>query len=182
MSTQEKGKTVQEKQILEHTNIEESSISTSIATASENLQSLDDRKPSAANISPEGKGSEEVIHDSSLATETNPNVSPVNEIPSQRQVIAVSASKNPGAFFNLARRFLVTDEYVDLSALEGAIITAVDAAHLLARSKLATIVRLVFTTVEWMNHISIHDENVFVSYHILFHTFISHYLMIIYTL
>lgn len=60
-----------------------------------------------------------------------------------RQVIAVSASKGPAAFFNLARKFLVTDEYCDLSALEGAIVAAVDAAHLLERSKLATIVRYV---------------------------------------
>ena len=60
-----------------------------------------------------------------------------------RQVIAVSASKNPAAFFNLARRFLVTDEFCDLSALEGAIVSAVDAAHLLERSKLAHIVRYV---------------------------------------
>jgi len=58
-----------------------------------------------------------------------------------RQVIAVSASKGPAAFFNLARKFLVTDEMCDLSALEGAIVAAVDAAHLLERSKLATIVR-----------------------------------------
>jgi len=58
-----------------------------------------------------------------------------------RQVIAVSASKGPTAFFNLARKFLVTDEMCDLSALEGAIVSAVDAAHLLERSKLATIVR-----------------------------------------
>jgi hypothetical protein len=58
-----------------------------------------------------------------------------------RQVIAVSASKGPAAFFNLARKFLVTDEMCDLSALEGAIVSAVDAAHLLERSKLATIVR-----------------------------------------
>lgn len=64
-------------------------------------------------------------------------------IPEERQVIAVSASKNPAAFFNLARRFLVTDEYCDLSALEGAIVSAVDAAHLLERSKLAKIVRWV---------------------------------------
>ncbi|EEC50755.1 predicted protein [Phaeodactylum tricornutum CCAP 1055/1] len=56
------------------------------------------------------------------------------------QVIAVSASKGPAAFFNLARKFLVTDEMCDLSALEGAIVTAVDAAHLLERSKLAAIV------------------------------------------
>ena len=60
-----------------------------------------------------------------------------------RQVIAVSASKGPAAFFNLARKFLVTDEMCDLSALEGAIVSAVDAAHLLERSKLANIVRCV---------------------------------------
>ena len=62
---------------------------------------------------------------------------------STRQVIAVSASKGPAAFFNLSRKFLVTDEEIDLSALEGAIVSAVDAAHLLERSKLATIVRYV---------------------------------------
>jgi hypothetical protein len=60
---------------------------------------------------------------------------------SPRQVIAVSASKSPAAFFNLARKFLVTNEMCDLSALEGAIVSAVDAAHLLERSQLATIVR-----------------------------------------
>ncbi len=58
-----------------------------------------------------------------------------------RQVIAVSVSKGPSAFFNLARKFLVTDEVCDLSALEGAIVSAVDAAHLLERSKIATITR-----------------------------------------
>lgn len=61
---------------------------------------------------------------------------------SRHQVIAVSASKGPAAFFNLARKFLVTDEFCDLSALEGAIVSAVDAAHLLERSKLADIVRI----------------------------------------
>lgn len=67
-----------------------------------------------------------------------------------RQVIAVSASKGPAAFFNLTRKFLVTDEFCDLSALEGAIVAAVDAAHLLERSKLATIVRVhtSYVTVE----------------------------------
>ncbi|KAG7355919.1 hypothetical protein IV203_000605 [Nitzschia inconspicua] len=59
-----------------------------------------------------------------------------------RQVIAVSASKSPAAFFNLARKFLVTNDMCDLSALEGAIVSAVDAAHLLERSQLATIVRI----------------------------------------
>ncbi|GFH47540.1 hypothetical protein CTEN210_04015 [Chaetoceros tenuissimus] len=66
----------------------------------------------------------------------------IDAMAEERQVIAVSASKNPAAFFNLARRFLMTDEYCDLSALEGAIVSAVDAAHLLERSKLATIVRV----------------------------------------
>lgn len=69
------------------------------------------------------------------------NIENIDDQP--RQVIAVSASKGPAAFFNLARKFLVTDEYCDLSALEGAIVAAVDAAHLLERSKLATIVRYV---------------------------------------
>lgn len=62
----------------------------------------------------------------------------------RHQVIAVSASKGPAAFFNLARKFLVTDEFCDLSALEGAIVSAVDAAHLLERSKLADIIRYDF--------------------------------------
>lgn len=67
-----------------------------------------------------------------------------------RQVIAVSVSKGPSAFFNLARKFLVTDEECDLSALEGAIVSAVDAAHLLERSKIATIVNIntSYVTVE----------------------------------
>jgi hypothetical protein len=75
----------------------------------------------------------EGTYPSTEETPTNP--------PPSRQVIAVSASKGPAAFFNLARKFLVTDETCDLSALEGAIVSAVDAAHLLERSKLATIVR-----------------------------------------
>ncbi len=58
-----------------------------------------------------------------------------------RQIIAVSANKNPTAFFQLARKFLMTNEMCDFSALEGAIVSAVDAAHLLERSKLASIVR-----------------------------------------
>ena len=58
-------------------------------------------------------------------------------------VIAVSASKSHAAFFNLARKFLATNEICDLSALEGAIVSAVEAANLLERSKLATIARYV---------------------------------------
>ena len=62
-------------------------------------------------------------------------------IPSGHQVIAVSASKGPTAYFNLARKFLINDEYCDLSALEAAILVALDTANLLQRSQLATIVR-----------------------------------------
>lgn len=76
----------------------------------------------------------------SALKETNINLTQAESPP--RQVIAVSASKGPAAFFNLARKFLVTDETCDLSALEGAIVSAVDAAHLLERSKLATIIRI----------------------------------------
>ena len=72
-----------------------------------------------------------------------PDASETETKAAPRQVIAVSASKGPAAFFNLARKFLVTDEMCDLSALEGAIVSAVDAAHLLERSQLATIVRYV---------------------------------------
>lgn len=64
---------------------------------------------------------------------------------SSRQTIAVSVSKGPSAFFNLARKFLVTDETCDLSALEGAIVSAIDAANLLERSKIATITRYVLS-------------------------------------
>lgn len=147
MSTSEKEKSVKEKLRPQHTNFE-SSTSTNVDSVPQAFQSSDDTKPPAVNISPEGKGSEDAIYDTPPTSDTNPNLSTTrNEIPEQRQVIAVSASKNPGAFFNLARRFLVTDEFVDLSALEGAIITAVDAAHLLARSKLATIVRYVLWNI-----------------------------------
>lgn len=73
-----------------------------------------------------------------------PSNSNNNVIPGDgsRQIIAVSANKNPTAFFQLARKFLMTNEMCDLSALEGAIVSAVDAAHLLERSKLASIVRI----------------------------------------
>ncbi|CAB9496939.1 expressed unknown protein [Seminavis robusta] len=92
----------------------------------------DEQKPSAKSAASEGTTSQD---------------DPTNK---PRQVIAVSASRGPAAFFNLARKFLVTDETCDLSALEGAIVSAVDAAHLLERSKLATIIRVQtsYVTVE----------------------------------
>ncbi len=84
--------------------------------------------------------------DQTVDTSTTPATTPENHRTQRpRQVIAVSANKGPTAFFNLARKFLVTDEICDLSALEGAIVSAADAAHLLVRSKLATIIRYVRT-------------------------------------
>jgi hypothetical protein len=88
------------------------------------LSTEEERKPQATR----DESAESVAHGAAAAD-------------SPRQVIAVSASKGPAAFFNLARKFLVTDDMCDLSALEGAIVSAVDAAHLLERSQLATIVR-----------------------------------------
>mmetsp|Transcript_32897 Transcript_32897/g.72559 ORF Transcript_32897/g.72559 Transcript_32897/m.72559 type:complete len:303 (+) Transcript_32897:294-1202(+) len=89
-------------------------------------------RQSPSSISP--KATDSTTDDSSQSHQTTST--------SSRQVIAVSASKGPAAFFNLARKFLITDEIVDLSALEGAIVSAVDAAHLLERSKLASIIRI----------------------------------------
>jgi len=92
-----------------------------------------------------GEISADVTQESAPSMSSNPTAlddSEGLEEESTRHVIAVSASKGPAAFFNLARKFLATDEMCDLSALEGAIVSAVDAAHLLERSKLATIERI----------------------------------------
>jgi predicted lipid-binding transport protein (Tim44 family) len=101
-----------------------------------------------------GEGAAKVSHEPTAKTITEPASEKTPSQPQEgegastlldtsiRQVIAVSASKKPAVFFNLARKFLATDEECDLSALEGAILTAVDAAHLLERSMIATIVRI----------------------------------------
>ncbi len=57
------------------------------------------------------------------------------------KVLAASSSKGPAAFFNFAKKILVRVESCELSAIEGSIVSAVEAATLLERSKLATIVR-----------------------------------------
>ena len=96
--------------------------------------------PSTLETKPTGSSS--VDSSEQDRDETN---APNSESP--RQTIAVSVSKGPSAFFNLARKFLVTDETCDLSALEGAIVSAIDAAHLLERSKIATITRYVLFVI-----------------------------------
>lgn len=97
----------------------------------------------AAAASPIQPGEQEPRPGRDVIAEDTPPSTTDDPLQRPRQVIAVSASKGPAAFFNLARKFLVTDEMCDLSALEGAIVSAVDAAHLLERSKLASIVRYV---------------------------------------
>ena len=52
-----------------------------------------------------------------------------------------SSAKGPVEFFNDAKNILVRDEVYELSALEGSIASAVEAATLLERSKVATIIR-----------------------------------------
>ncbi|GAX14926.1 hypothetical protein FisN_12Lh372 [Fistulifera solaris] len=133
-----------------------------VATESRNLQQIKEKSDnikntaSSASLTTPTKASDvqggKSDIDTKLVTAPTVSTSPsTQEVPLEpRQVIAVSASKGPTAFFNLARKFLVTDEMCDLSALEGAIVSAVDAAHLLERSRLATIVRVQtsYVTVE----------------------------------
>mmetsp|Transcript_33096 Transcript_33096/g.43574 ORF Transcript_33096/g.43574 Transcript_33096/m.43574 type:complete len:158 (+) Transcript_33096:58-531(+) len=52
---------------------------------------------------------------------------------------AVSLQKPPNHYFNLLRRNLEKNETATLSALEGAMVNAVDAAFLLERAKIAKI-------------------------------------------
>lgn len=136
-------------------------------SGSRNPENLEDvGKASSTSRSPTTAGdpnSRKREKDAKLATAPTVSTSPsTQEISSgPRQVIAVSASKGPTAFFNLARKFLVTDEMCDLSALEGAIVSAVDAAHLLERSKLATIVRYGIVFRLWLSFHSPHLVLVF---------------------
>mmetsp|Transcript_31115 Transcript_31115/g.66244 ORF Transcript_31115/g.66244 Transcript_31115/m.66244 type:complete len:282 (+) Transcript_31115:240-1085(+) len=120
----------------------------SLSLADKTKDPLTPTTPSTLEAATTGTASE---HSSEQGIEEVQGIDEVTSLPEQpRQVIAVSVSKGPSAFFNLARKFLVTDEACDLSALEGAIVSAVDAAHLLERSKIATIVRIQtsYVTVE----------------------------------
>ena len=126
-------------------------VTTGASSLESGRQHTDESKPQTPpKLKEEGDTSHQATTgDSSKRSQAHPEARPAvasltagdveDAVP--RQVIAVSASKGPAAFFNLARKFLATDEMCDLSALEGAIVSAVDAAHLLERSQLATIVR-----------------------------------------
>lgn len=131
----------QEEENPENRRIEASS---TFATPPQTGSALTPQSQQSSSTAPTTSLGEEEDKKPAAATESEtPTYPSTPERPRPRQVIAVSASKGPAAFFNLARKFLVTDEMCDLSALEGAIVSAADAAHLLERSKLATIVRYV---------------------------------------
>jgi len=104
--------------------------------------SLADKPTAKGPLTPSSLETKPTGSDSADSSEQDRHDTNTPQAESPRQTIAVSVSKGPSAFFNLARKFLVTDETCDLSALEGAIVSAIDAAHLLERSKIATIIRL----------------------------------------
>lgn len=104
--------------------------------------SLADKPTAKGPLSPSSLETKPTGSDSVDSSEQDRHETSTSQTESHRQTIAVSVSKGPSAFFNLARKFLVTDETCDLSALEGAIVSAIDAAHLLERSKIATIIRI----------------------------------------
>lgn len=56
--------------------------------------------------------------------------------------IPVSVSKTARAYFNIARKALETHRRVELSALEAAVVIAVDASFLLTRAKMGTVERV----------------------------------------
>lgn len=138
MSTGKGGESTSHKAAHEHSDRPERQATSSIPGLSSPPRREDDQTITPASSSPDYERGSTPQRDQPSES-TYPSTE--ETAPPPRQVIAVSASKGPAAFFNLARKFLVTDETCDLSALEGAIVSAVDAAHLLERSKLATIVR-----------------------------------------
>lgn len=139
MSTEQGEGSTSHKPASEHSDRPPERQRTSLASeASSPAKPGDDSATASASASPSDERGSNPQRDQPSES-THP--SSQETLPPARQVIAVSASKGPAAFFNLARKFLVTDETCDLSALEGAIVSAVDAAHLLERSKLASIVR-----------------------------------------
>ena len=141
MSTGKDGESTSHEAAYEHSDQIQRQATSSTAEFSSPQRLEDDQASTPASASPADERGSIPQRDQPSEESTYPSTEETTQPP--RQVIAVSASKGPAAFFNLARKFLVTDEVCDLSALEGAIVSAVDAAHLLERSKLATIVRYV---------------------------------------
>lgn len=139
MSTEQGEGSTSQKAAYEYSDQPERQATSSTPASTPSKPAADDQTSTPASISPGERGPTPPRDQPSEGT----HPSSEDPVPPPRQVIAVSASKGPAAFFNLARKFLVTDETCDLSALEGAIVSAVDAAHLLERSKLATIARYV---------------------------------------
>ena len=101
-------------------------------------QANDSVKEAAKAGTPVDKISNRSVIDDSIPKKRMTNI---DEVRKPITVIAVSATKSPTTYCNLARKFLINEESIIFSALEGAIVFAIDAAQLLERSSIATIVR-----------------------------------------
>jgi hypothetical protein len=66
--------------------------------------------------------------------------------------VPVSVSKTARAYFNIARKALETHRRVELSALEAAVVIAVDASFLLTRAKMGTVERVNTAFVQVPSH------------------------------
>ncbi len=66
--------------------------------------------------------------------------------------VPVSVSKTARAYFNICRKALETHRRVELSALEAAVVIAVDASFLLTRAKMGTIERVNSAFVQVPSH------------------------------
>lgn len=66
--------------------------------------------------------------------------------------IPVSVSKTARAYFNLARKALEAHRRVELSALEAAVVIAIDASFLLTRAKMGTVERVSTAFIQVPSH------------------------------
>ena len=70
----------------------------------------------------------------------------------EMRFIPVSVSKSARSYFNIARKALETHRRVELSALEAAVVIAVDASFLLTRAKMGAVERVNTAFVQVPSH------------------------------
>lgn len=70
----------------------------------------------------------------------------------EMRFIPVSVSKSARSYFNIARKALETHRRVELSALEAAVVIAVDASFLLSRAKMGVVERVNTAFVQVPSH------------------------------
>ena len=66
--------------------------------------------------------------------------------------IFVARERSPSTYFNIVKRKLLQDNEITLTALEGAIVVAVDAANMLSKENIANIVSISTGSVEVSLH------------------------------